>query len=623
MTRWLALACFLLWLPGLTVARADAARPFLLSPDQDMVELARQVDYLADPSGRLTIADVSGPAWSERFRPLPGGASTINFGYSPDVYWLRFTLASTAPRTVERWLEVGYFSLEHITLYPPHAQPITTGNALPFVLRPIPHRYFVIPIQVSDQPATFYLEVRSAGSLTIPLRLWRPAAFATDSASSYAAMALYYGALAALLLYNLLLYLSLGERSYLIYCLFVASMACGQLALTGFGNQYLWTDRGPWNRIGSDVAFCAVGVFGLWFARSFLASGRTMPRLDRLLAALIAVFTLDILYLLAYDLLTSGRSTGSGAILLSVTGVVGCMAVVVAGVLGLRRGHGGARVFLGAWTVLLLGAALAALRNLDWVPTNGLTSHGLQIGSALEMLLLSFALADRIHGERRAREAAQAETLAARQMLVERLEQAERSLEFRISQRTTELAEANARLRHNEQRLEEIANQDPLTGTANRRLLEERTAQARAAADQRGVSIALLLIDLDRFKPVNDRHGHAVGDEVLRGVAERIRAEIRGSDTVARIGGDEFVVLLERVRSAEDAGRVAAKLIASLTAPFRIEGLHIQIGASIGIALYPEHSSDTQTLRQYADIAMYQAKQAGGNRYQLFDRDAR
>lgn len=611
----------LLCLPGLTGVRAGTPRPFLLSPERDMVELGQQVDYLADPSGRLTIADVSGPAWRERFRPLPGDSSTINFGYSPDVYWLRFTLANRLPTTTEWWLEIGYFSLEHISLYPPQAQPITTGHALPFAQRPIPHRYFVIPLQVDARPATFYLQVRSAGSLTIPLRLWRPAAFAADSASSYAAMALYYGTLAALLLYNLLLYLSLRERCYLVYCLFVTSMACGQLALTGFGNQYLWTDWAFWNRIGSDVGFSAAGLFGLWFARCFLATGRTMPRLDGLLGGLIAVFALDILYLLAYDLLTAGRSTGAGAILLSVTSLFGCVAVVAAGLLGLRRGHGGARVFLGAWAVLLLGAALAALRNFGWVPTNGFTAHGLQVGSALEMLLLSFALADRIHGERRAREAAQAETLAARQMLVERLEQAERSLEFRISQRTAELAEANARLRHNEQRLEEIAHQDPLTGSANRRRLEERIEQARAAAG-RGVSLALLLIDLDRFKPVNDQYGHAIGDEVLRCVAERIRSEIRASDTLARIGGDEFVVLLERVRSPEDAARVAAKLAASLTAPFQIEGLRIQIGASIGIALYPEHASNTQTLRQYADAAMYQAKKAGGNRYQLFDQGA-
>ena len=253
----------LLCLPGLTGVRAGTPQPFLLNPERDMVELGQQVDYLADPSGRLTIAEVSGPTWGEHFRPLPGGSNSINFGYSPHVYWLRFTLANAAPTTAEWWLEIGYFSLEHITLYPPQSQPTTTGHALSFAQRPIPHRYFVIPLQVDERPATFYLQVRSAGSLTIPLRLWRPAAFAADSASGYAAMALYYGALAALLLYNLLLYLSLRERCYLVYCLFVTSMAGAQLALTGFGNQYLWTDWAFWNRIGSDVGFSAAGLFGL------------------------------------------------------------------------------------------------------------------------------------------------------------------------------------------------------------------------------------------------------------------------------------------------------------------------------------------------------------------------
>ena len=134
---------------------------------------------------------------------------------------------------------------------------------------------------------------------------------------------------------------------------------------------------------------------------------------------------------------------------------------------------------------------------------------------------------------------------------------------------------------------------------------------ALAAARRDNSQLALLFIDLDRFKPINDRLGHAAGDRVLKGVAERIRHNIRESDTAARIGGDEFVVLLPGIAAAEDAKVVADKIRAAIDRPFVIDGHELAVSVSMGLAHYPQDGTDATTLARHADTAMYRDKAAG------------
>jgi diguanylate cyclase len=149
---------------------------------------------------------------------------------------------------------------------------------------------------------------------------------------------------------------------------------------------------------------------------------------------------------------------------------------------------------------------------------------------------------------------------------------------------------------------------DQLTGLPNRALLHDRTHQAIRLADRHGLTTALLLVDLDRFKEVNDTLGHHHGDLLLQQVAERLHATLRDSDTVARLGGDEFAVLLPQITSIQEATVVADKLNAAIQAPFTIDGLTLDIDASIGLAAYPDHANSPQELLQHADTAMHAAK---------------
>jgi diguanylate cyclase (GGDEF)-like protein/PAS domain S-box-containing protein len=173
-------------------------------------------------------------------------------------------------------------------------------------------------------------------------------------------------------------------------------------------------------------------------------------------------------------------------------------------------------------------------------------------------------------------------------------------------------------LRALEERLSALAHRDPLTGLPNRRLFEDRVLIALAQAHRYRHRVALIFLDLDRFKAVNDGLGHAAGDELLKEVAERLQAAVREGDTVARVGGDEFTLLLPGIHYAEDLAAISRKLIESLHRPFALPGRELSVTASGGISLYPEDGEDGASLLKSADTAMYRAKERGRDNFQLF-----
>jgi diguanylate cyclase (GGDEF)-like protein len=185
------------------------------------------------------------------------------------------------------------------------------------------------------------------------------------------------------------------------------------------------------------------------------------------------------------------------------------------------------------------------------------------------------------------------------------------SLERDVSERTEGLRAANEQLRHQ-------ATHDILTGLPNRVLLDDRVSQAIAHAERCGDRFALCVLDLDRFKLINDSLGHRAGDDLLKHVARRLSNLLRGTDTVARLGGDEFVLILNQTRTPEDAERVGLRVIEELRAPVQIGKLEIHSAASIGVAFYPTDGRTIDTLYAHADAAMYCAKQRGGSAVQCF-----
>ena len=191
------------------------------------------------------------------------------------------------------------------------------------------------------------------------------------------------------------------------------------------------------------------------------------------------------------------------------------------------------------------------------------------------------------------------------------LEEANRELDHRVQLRTRELQAEVVERRNAEARLDHLAHHDPLTGLPNRLMFIESLKHSIALASRGTRQLAVLFIDLDRFKEVNDTLGHAVGDELLIAVTHRLAGHLRTSDTLARLGGDEFVCVLEDIKDASEAGRVADKLINLLSQPFNILEHELFVSASIGICLYDADGDDVDTLVRNADTAMYQAKANG------------
>jgi diguanylate cyclase (GGDEF)-like protein len=191
-----------------------------------------------------------------------------------------------------------------------------------------------------------------------------------------------------------------------------------------------------------------------------------------------------------------------------------------------------------------------------------------------------------------------------------------------ISAFDTQLAAHAARhaeaLRAANEQLRNIALYDSLTGLPNRLLLEDRMQQAMRRCDRSGKPCALMFVDLDNFKPVNDNCGHHVGDELLKAVAKRLTDCVRGEDTVARAGGDEFIVVLGSLSSADDAALIGRKILEALARPFQIERHVLTISCSIGISVYPADGKTSTELIANADVAMYHAKKAGRNGYRFF-----
>ncbi|MFP4294436.1 MAG: PAS domain S-box protein [Halothiobacillaceae bacterium] len=176
-----------------------------------------------------------------------------------------------------------------------------------------------------------------------------------------------------------------------------------------------------------------------------------------------------------------------------------------------------------------------------------------------------------------------------------------------------------SQIKEHEAQLDRIAHYDSLTGLPNRRLLDDRLAQAVAHADQNGRQLAVCLMDLDGFKPVNDTHGHEVGDRLLMEIAGRLRAELRSTDTLARQGGDEFVLLLSDMGSFEQLNLLLGRVLEAVGQPLRLDDIEVRVTASIGVTLYPVDNADPDLLLRHADQAMYRAKEAGKNRFHHFD----
>ena len=639
-TGWKLVLCLMLAWCHSSIAFA-AATAIMLDDNSDQLNLAHHVEYLVDAGGTLTVNEVQESARDSEWQRPVNVVDSVNFGYTSASYWFRFRLHNNAAHTISKQLEIGYPVLDYIDVY----QQFSNGNSInlsmgdkrPFHDRPVNHRNFIVPLKLHQQDVVdIYIRVHTTSSMQVPLILWRDTTLLEAAQAQMLGLGIYYGTMVVMILYNLFVFLSVREANYLYYVLYVACMALFLASLNGVSYQYLWPAGIWWN--DQSIVFFLAGVvlFAALFTINFLRIYEAFPRMRIAATGVVVVSAIVMLATLFLPYSTMISVVIGWAVL--------CISLAI--LFGSFRWLGGdssAKYYCIAWYAMLVGGVILALNKFDLVPRNFFTENATQLGSALEVILLSFALADRLNVEKRRRFEAQLQALEheriARLAQAEALQQeknarlaqekallherearnaqdkaldiqmrANETLEYKVKERTHELEIAN-------KRLEELTYTDGLTGIRNRRYLNRALDREFSRAKREILPLSLLLIDIDHFKQFNDKYGHLVGDDCLRTVATTIEdSALRENDIVARYGGEEFCVLLPNTDQA--GAHQVAELVRQRVhqANFQVGGNTITITVSVGLTTcIPERHHEIDQYVAAADSALYTSKRNGRN----------
>lgn len=568
-------------------------------------QLAGITQVLEDPSGRLTLEQVR---QSERWSEHPD--TTFNKGYDDSTWWIRWSLTNSAADERRRILSIDYPLLQDLRLHigsnrGPDWRLVRMGASLPFSERPYENRRFAVPVRWKPgETRHFYLRVRTHTALQVPLTLSKLSSFQANSTFRSTLDGGYMGALVAIGLYNLLLFIALRDRNYILYVGTVFSIVILVATINGYTFRYLWPQAPDWNLQALIVFFGLALTFATLFTSSFLE----MRRLSRWLNAVLLVQAV----IGGLMVLASGVLSYYSAIVLAIPLAVfstlyGFSMAVYAWI---RKQHT-APYYVFAWFFLLLGLLILALSKGGVLPSNAITDSSAQVGSFLEVLLLSFALAQRINVERRLRFQTQAAMLAES-------ERHNRELETRVHARTAELEQAN-------QRLNELSITDGLTGLKNRRYLAEALPREIARAERNNRSLSVVMLDIDYFKRLNDSYGHKAGDACLERLGQILMDHVRTPDIAVRYGGEEFLLVFLDADD-DDALGVLERLREQLAQTEIVYGGHnLSFTVSAGVAtLRPDAEATADDMIQRADQALYRAKSGGRNQVCIHDpaRDA-
>jgi hypothetical protein len=401
------------------------------------------LEVLEDAAGKWALSDVLQNTVSSRFQHRPGSGDGLHFGFTKSVWWLRLSLSNPGQQALQRLLEVGDPGLASVQFY--QAQPDgsfvvhDTGNTRPFANRAYPNRQFVFALTLPPHSQqVHYLRVASRHAMLVSAQLWAPDTFRHTERSEYSVQAGYFGMACAMILFNLLLFFALRESIYLYYVAFATCFA-GSLGLrNGMASEFLPQALEPWVNPALSPSIVLVMCTLLLFMRNMLGTRSFAPWLDRLCRYMIVLELILGAGLVLYFDVTVRIATYLHMLVLA--GIFG-VSIVCA-----RQRIRSAQFFLAAFSALLLGGMLTGLRTVGWIASSYWNVHAMQVGSVLEMLLLAFALADRLNRILREKENARSEALAAQQQLLDNLRQSEALLEQRVSERSQALLLSNQTL---------------------------------------------------------------------------------------------------------------------------------------------------------------------------------
>jgi diguanylate cyclase len=440
------------------------------------------------------------------------------------------------------------------------------GNSLPFAQRPLASRSHAMTVDfLPGHNHELLLRVETDGTMILPITLNKPTTFASRALAEQMLQGLLTGLALCLLIYSVGQYLSLREPLFIKYALLISGSLLFSLLHFGIGAQYLWTDNLWMERHAGGLSAMIASCGSFLFIEHALRG----PDMHRYFGPIMkggAVLSAIVGVVYATGVMDAERITA----IVSVLGLMPALMGMSGAIKRARQGDSVGTYFLIGWTIYFVSTAIVIGVIKGQVDLNFWTNHAFQFGATLDMLVFMRVLGLRT----------QAIQAAAKNAALER------------------------------DAMHSLAHADALTGLPNRRGLNSMLMAALPSSSPEKL-LAIYVLDLDGFKPINDQFGHDVGDELLVAVAWRLQSHMRASDVVARLGGDEFVVMAAGLHNDQQAQDLGNTLLDAFRKPFALTRYTCSVGLTIGYVLAPPDGTDPMTLLKRADAAMYVGKQSG------------
>ena len=358
-----------------------------LLEDSDQYNLGTKVEYLIDKENRITIDNILEPENQKLF--IKNNSNIPEFGYMENPIWLKFTIQDNNTLPENWFLEIGYPLLDNIELYTKEVETWKmkkAGDVLPFLSREIYYRHFIFVLSFpKSQQKTYYIKITSTSAFIIPIKLYKEKIFSKNISYTEAWHFIYYGVLLVMIFYNGFISISLRSLSYLLYSLSTLSMLAYQVMFNGHGFQYLWQENIWLQKYGGLISIIFFAIFTFEFMNRFLDLKKPIRYSIRIF---LVIQNLMVFTALFYSLSLAFKIVG-------MVGIINIVCVISTGIISWIKGYRPARFFVIAWGGYCLGAILVSLRILGLIGTNFITTYALQIGSMVELVFLSIALADR------------------------------------------------------------------------------------------------------------------------------------------------------------------------------------------------------------------------------------
>ena len=546
-------------LPG----QVQAGEPLVLTHDRPEVDAWEAIALQADPTYQLSVEDMLNRLGEFKPPVRPGNS----LGMHKAAMWLHIPIVAREAQRTSWVVKLGYSSLRADLYLAQGGKVLQQARARQSDPAQLAGR---TPAMAFDlQPGQQYdllVRVQATGPLILPITVSEMPIHLRHALGEQILQGLLNGLAFCLLAYSLIQWATQRDRMFGFYALVVLGSAGFSLQFFGIGPQYLWPNN-PWMDMHSGPAAGLMALTG-----SFLFLGHTLAgdnpngryaRTMRVGAGITAAVCIA--------LVLGWLSVPFAIAFMSLAGALPSLISLPAALARVRQKDPIGATLLVAWVAFGIAAGVMVCLVQGWVTANFWTLHSFQIGATLDMLLFL-----RVMGLR-----ALATQVQAQEAMRER------------------------------DLMQSLANTDPLTGLSNRRGLQHALHAALAHCSPQRL-VAVYLIDLDGFKPINDAHGHDVGDDLLVAVGHRLQANVRHqTDLVARLGGDEFIIMARDLATPEQAEELGRSLLRAFEHPFTLSQLRIKVGLTIGYALAPLDSDDPQGLLRYADAAMYAGKQRG------------